>query len=118
MIYAGDNYESPYPTPAEQIHKKCDICGLDMVVNNWADGKSRTPMYKGFVVCVTCDPRHIDDIYMKEGYRILHPRRLRIIKMAQVTRALSGVPCIRRPIGDVGCGKCAECVALKLFPPI
>lgn len=113
-IYDGVDYQSPYPTPAEQVHKACEICGIDMVVNNWDDKKSRTPKFLGFVVCVDCDPRAVDEHYLKEGYKIMFPRRLRVIRLAQVTRALARHGCLK-PMEGVTC-KCAGCAAGRLFP--
>lgn len=114
LIYADMETESDYPPPEDMIHKNCQICGRDMVVNNWPDRKSRTAIFKGFIVCPWCDPRHPEDFYKKTGYRILHPGRLRVIRYAQVTRALAKHGCIR-PMEDGADCKCAGCAAVKLL---
>jgi len=121
-IYEGTDYQSEYPKPDEQIFKQCDVCGDSICVNNWPDKKSRTPKFKGLVVCVTCDPRPADQRYMKEGYRILHPDRVRIIKMALITKWAASQKCQKYP-DELGIGtfvpncKCVTCVAGQLFPP-
>ena len=120
-IYANDWESALYPPREDMIHKNCDICGRDIVVNNWPDRKSRTPKFKSFVICPWCDPRHPEDRYLKEGYRILHPERLRVIRFAQVTRAMSLHGCINKegPEGEdwppENC-KCAGCASRKLMP--
>lgn len=114
--YAGQHYESDYPDQDAMIHKRCQICGLDIVINNWPDKKSRTPKYKGFIVCPDCDPRHPADRYMKEGHRVLHRRRARIIALAQVTSAASKQFC-RAGGGKADC-RCFTCAARKLFPEV
>lgn len=118
-MYSEEVFDSPYPAEEDLIYKQCDICGLAIAVNNWPDGKSRTPRFKKLIVCVDCDPRNIFDRYLKEGYRIMFPDRLRIIKLAQVTRALSNHGCLKK--GDDGLTKsgckCAGCTAEKLMPP-
>lgn len=113
-VYAGENYDTPYPTQGDFNSKPCDICGLSIIVNNWPDRKSRTPKFKDFVVCPDCDPRHPDDRFLKQGYRILHPRRLRAIHFAQISRAMGKRPCMRGE--ELGCGTCPACAAGKLFP--
>jgi len=113
--YEGLQYQAnDFPTQDEMKLKQCDICGLAMAINNWPDGKSRTPTFKDFVICVECDPRHVDDRYVKKGYRILHPRRLRAIHFAQISRAMGKRPCMRGE--ELGCGTCPACAARKLFP--
>jgi len=114
--YEGLDTTSPYPRPNEAIRKLCDICGLWIIVNNWPDGKSRTPMIKGFVVCASCDPRHPEDAYMKTGYRILQPRRMRAIRFAQIARAMSKHGCLRQLDPEQGDCKCAGCASMRLFP--
>lgn len=100
---------------SENLYVHCNICGNPFCVNNaFEDRKPRTPKYKDFIVCLMCDPRHIDDRYMKEGYRILHRGRLRIIQMAQVVRQATKWEC-RNP-DKLKCN-CASCVARKLMPP-
>jgi len=42
-------------------YKDCEYCGRTIMVNNYDDKKSRTPMFLGLVICPWCDPRHIDD---------------------------------------------------------
>jgi len=100
------------------LYKLCDICQQPFCVNNWDDRKPRTPKYKGFIVCHMCDPRPIPDRFMKEGYRIVYPGRLRVIRLAQVTRALARRGCIvpdwHKNYGDENC-KCAGCAAVKLM---
>ena len=106
------------------LYKVCGICGEPFCINNtkWNDGQSRTPRFKGFVICPICDPRHPDDRYMKEGYRVSQPVKLRVIRYAQVTRALARMGCLRPMIGteeemkdyDANC-KCAGCAAVKLI---
>lgn len=96
---------------SDAVWKTCDICGRANMVNNWPDRKPRTPKIYGFVVCVECDPRHYDDRYMKEGYRILHKDRLRIIQLARVTRATAKEKCLS---GRQGC-KCHHCAAARLM---
>lgn len=96
-----------------QIWKQCGICGEKICVNNWEDKKARTPRLAGFVICVKCDPRHADDRYVKEGYRILHPRRYRILRLAQVARAVKDMECLRN--GMVANCKCPSCVARKVL---
>lgn len=103
-----------YIVTSEKVYKVCDICGLPICVNNYPDGKSRTPRFKKFIVCPGCDPRHPDDKFMKQGARILHPTRLRVIHFAMIARALAARPCSKNR--EYGC-KCPECVAGKLFPP-
>lgn len=93
------------------IYKQCGICGNKFCVNNWLDHKSRTPRLGGFVICPDCDPRHLEDRYLREGYRILHPRRLRLVRMAQITRAMATQPCMK--LGDKKC-KCPSCTARKV----
>lgn len=108
-----DGYTNTGPTQSEMVSKPCEICGRLFVVNNWPDSKSRTPKIFGLAVCPGCDPRHPEDYYVKEGYRILHPYRLRVIRLAQVTRALARRGCLGE--NDEGC-KCAGHAAMKLFP--
>lgn len=115
-LYAGEDYASPYPSKEEQVHKQCDICNLDMIVNNWDDKKSRTPKIYDLVVCVDCDPRNIDDRYLRKGYRIMHRRRLRIVNMARIVRAVAKLPCLSGKGYAGGC-KCSHCAAGRLFPP-
>lgn len=93
------------------IWKQCEVCGLKIMVNNWADRKPRTPRIGGLIVCPSCDPRHSEDRYMKEGYRILHPRRVQVIRMAQITRAMATQPCMKN--GKKKC-KCPACTARKV----
>lgn len=120
-LYDGPEYESPYPSIEERITKICDICRRDIIVNHWPDKKPRTPLFKQFIVCPICDPRHPEDRYMKTGYRILYPHRLHVIRYAQVTRAMSIHGCINLegPPGEdwppENC-KCAGCAARKLMP--
>lgn len=102
------------------VYKRCDICDAPFCVNNWEDRKARTPRFKGFVVCPNCDPRAVPDRYMKEGYRVIWPGRLRVIRYAQVTRAMGKHGCINK-VGPEGeewteptC-KCAGCAARKLM---
>lgn len=94
------------------IYKQCGICGNKFCVNNWFDNRPRTPRLAEFIVCPDCDPRHVDDRYRAEGYRILHPRRLRLIRMAQITRVMSTQPCLKE--GKNKC-KCVTCTARKLM---
>lgn len=106
------------------LYKVCGICGEPFCINNtkWNDGQSRTPRFKGFVICPICDPRHPDDRYMKEGYRVSQPVKLRVIRYAQVTRAMSIHGCINltkfdhedNGIPSDKC-KCAGCAAVKLM---
>ena len=96
------------------IYKVCDICAEPFCVNNWPDGKSRTPKFKGFVICGGCDPRPIDDRFLKEGYRIVWQNRLRVIRLAQVTRALARYGCLKSK-EYLGTCKCAGCAAVKLM---
>jgi hypothetical protein len=98
-----------------KVYKLCEICERPFCINNWDDKKKRTPRMFKFIICPDCDPRHPDDRYMKEGWRILQKHKLRIVRYAQVTRAMSLKPCLYidyRP----NC-KCAACVAGKLMPP-
>lgn len=103
------------------VYKLCDVCAIPFCVNNWDDRKARTPRFKGFVVCSNCDPRAVPDRYMKEGYRVIWPGRLRVIRYAQITRAMSIYGCINMegPEGEgwspTNC-KCAGCAAQKFFP--
>lgn len=125
-LYSDEmGYSSPYPDQQELIRKRCDVCGAEIVVNNWPDQKSRTPKIFDLVVCISCDPRHPEDHYTKVGYRILHRDRLRVIRLAQVTRAMSKHGCIKLIQDDddghwypaLDC-KCAGCAARKLFPGV
>jgi hypothetical protein len=124
-VYTQMEYEpNGYPTHREGglafIVKNCDICRRAMTVNNWPDGKSRTPKFLGFIVCVDCDPRHSEDHYLKNDQgRIIHRGRLRVIRMAQVTRALARYGCLGRDAEweKPGC-KCAGCTAFKLMTPV
>jgi hypothetical protein len=97
----------------------CEICERPFCVNaGFEDRKPRTPKYKGLVICPDCDPRHHQDRYLKEGYRIAHRHRLRIIQMAQVCQALATRPCRKAEPGSfIPKCRCPECVAGKLFPP-
>ena len=103
--YSQELAESPL------IWKMCDICGLLICVNNYEDRKARTPRFRDFIVCGDCDPRAIDDRWEKKHYRIAHRRRLRIIQMAQVARAMKSKPCST----DKDDCTCVSCVARKLF---
>lgn len=101
---------------SDMLYVLCDICNSPFCVNNtFEDRKPRTPKYKDFIVCIRCDPRHIDDRYMKEGYRIMHKPRLRIIQHCQVTRQLAKTGQCMNP-AKLKCN-CAACVAKKLWPP-
>lgn len=121
-IYKGPEHASPYPGPDEHIRKNCDVCGDSMIVNNWPDKKPRTPKFKGLIVCVGCDPRSAAQRYLKEGYQVIHPDRLRIIKLALITKWASTQRCLKNP-DEPGLGtfvpncKCVTCVAGQLFPP-
>lgn len=96
---------------SDAIWKRCDVCGLHFVVNaGFEDRKPRTPKFKGLVVCLDCDPRHREDRYLKEGYRVIHPRRMRVIAMALIAKNLAGKKCLS---GKKKC-KCVNCVARKL----
>lgn len=97
---------------SDAIWKQCGVCGLKIMVNNYGDRKPRTPRLAGMVICTDCDPRHIDDRHLKEGYRLLHPRRVRILRMAQITRAMATQPCMRE--GKKKC-KCPACTARKVL---
>jgi hypothetical protein len=117
ILLGNEKYDSPYPSQAELKHKNCDICGLDIVVNNWPDRKSRTPKFKDFVVCTECDPRYIDDRLLGIQLPVkVNRRRMRILNLARVVRALAKHGCLLH--GDdwekPGC-KCAGCAAIKLF---
>lgn len=113
--YEGQQYDSTYPTHEEMVWKQCEVCGSEICVNNWPDKKNRTPKYKGLIVCPECDPRHPEDRYMKEGYRVLHRRRARIIALARIAQAASQKPCVK---GDFGTNcRCFSCTARKFFPP-
>ena len=97
------------------LYAICDICNRPFLVNQFEDHKPRTPKYKNFVICIMCDPRHLDDRYMKTGYRMIHPAKQRIVAMAMIARALATRRC-SKPERSFFC-KCPECVAGKLFPP-
>ena len=103
---------------SENLYRRCDICLEPFCVNNWPDRKPRTPKFKDFIVCHLCDPRPIDDRFMKQGYRIVWPARLRVIRYAQITRALARRGCIvpdwHENFGSDNC-KCAGCAAVKLM---
>lgn len=45
-------------------YKDCGYCGRTIMVNNYDDKKSRTPMFLGLVICPWCEPRHMDDRQM------------------------------------------------------
>lgn len=94
-------------------YKFCDICDRPFCINNYPDGKSRTPRMYRFVICADCDPRHPDDRWLEKP-RILHRHKLRIVRFAQITRALTVRPCSKK--GEMPC-KCPECTAGKLMPP-
>jgi len=93
----------------------CDICKRPFVVNaGFEDRKPRTPRYKDFIICIQCDPRHPDDRFMKQGWRIMSKPKLRIVQMAQIVRQMGTWEC-KNP-NKIKCN-CAVCVAKKLFPP-
>jgi len=101
-----------------KVYKVCDICDRPFCVNNHDDGKSRTPRFKKFVICIDCDPRHPDDRWLKEGARVWKKDKLRIVHFAMISRALAARPCSKAPAETMltKC-RCPECAAGKLFPP-
>lgn len=44
----------------DPIYKSCFFCGRSIMVNNYEDGKPRTPKFNGKVICPWCDPRTSD----------------------------------------------------------
>lgn len=101
---------SPYPSSWEQIKKPCDFCGLEIVVNNFPDKRPRTPKLWGMVICVDCDPRHIDDRWKKKGARVIHPRRLLKCQSVRLTKLLAKRGCDHEEHDP----KCFACVAKKV----
>lgn len=97
------------------VYKLCEICGQPFCINNWDDKKPRTPKFKDFVICGGCDPRPLGQRYLKQGYTIVYRDRLRVVQIAQVTRALARRACLRLNPTDDDC-RCASCTARKLFP--
>lgn len=114
MAYGGkrhrhEHWEQMVNSPL--VYKRCGVCGLHICVNNWEDKKARTPRLGGLVICAECDPRYNEDRYLKKGYRLIHPRRLRILKMAQIVHKLQELECMK----GSDCGKCPTCVARKVL---
>jgi len=100
---------------SDELWVFCEICNRPFCVNNgFEDRKPRTPRYKNFIICINCDPRHPDDRYKKQGYRIMSKPKLRLVQMAQIVRSLTTQQCLNP--NKIKCN-CAVCVAKKLFPP-
>ena len=95
----------------DNIYRQCSVCFGKFVVNAWEDRKPRTPTLAGLIVCPKCDPRHAHDRFLKKGYRIIHPDRLRIFRMTQFTLAVAKKPCQHNE--DESC-KCPPCFAKKI----
>lgn len=47
-----------------KVYKTCGYCSRDIMVNNYPDRKTRTPMFLGLVICPWCDPRHPEDRWL------------------------------------------------------
>lgn len=120
LLRAGDRYTTPdaflqWLNNSPNLYAVCDVCHRDFCVNcGYEDGKPRTPKYKNFVICLTCDPRHPDDRW-DDKPRIVSRPKLRLVQMAQVVKAVANKPCFKAE-PTFPC-KCPSCVAGKMFPP-
>lgn len=108
--YRAGRWDSLIHNP--NVWKRCGVCGLKFVVNNWADHKPRTPKLANVIVCMDCDPRHVEDRYLKENYRLVHHGKLRIFRMSQIVKSMATHPCMKK--GKKKC-KCPACTARKVI---
>ena len=105
-----EGFTSVYPSDDKQVKKECEFCSIEMVVNNYPDGKSRTPKLWGMVICVDCDPRHVDDRWKKDNVRITHPRRLKKCQAIRLVKLMAKRGCEHEEYDP----RCFFCVAQKV----
>lgn len=93
-------------------YKNCDFCGRSIIVNNYEDGKSRTPRWKNtqLIICPWCDPsNYTGKITKPTQYKTIMSRVL-VEKFAEMNFCFTTK---EAPLEDLTC-HCLGCGARKI----
>lgn len=93
-------------------YKLCDFCGRSIMINNYADGKSRTPRWRKtqMVICPWCNPLSYQDKVIKPSLYKTIQSRVIVERLAEMNFCFTTKG---EPLDDLIC-KCVGCVAHRL----
>jgi hypothetical protein len=102
-------------TQVEPKYKVCDFCGRNIMVNNYADGKSRTPRWRntGLVICPWCDPTTYTGTVTKPILYKTIMSRVLVEKLANMDFCFKEVEQSKPKTDRADC-KCLACAARRI----